>query len=84
MRLNKQEEEDSEVKDIFEASRKTTRVTQNNDNYESDDDADEFHVEKGKPAKGSRAKSSMQLDEDDFDNETTVKPARGRGLFLFG
>ena len=81
MRLNKQEEEDSEVKDIFEKSRKTTRVTQNNDNYESDDDADEFHVDK--PAKGSRAKSSMQLDEDDFDNETTVKPARGRGLFLF-
>lgn len=83
MRLTKQEEEDSEVKDIFEKSRKTTRVTQNNDKYESDDDTDEFHVEKdNKPAKGSRAKSSMQLDEDDFDNETTVKPARGRGLFF--
>ena len=82
MRINKQEEEDSEIKDIFENSRKTTKsVTQNKNKYESDDDDDEEYPTVTSKT-SSRAKNSKHSDNDDDDEELPVKPAKGPGLHL--
>ena len=83
MRINKQEEEDSEIKDIFENSRKTTKsVTQNKNKYESDDDDDDEEYPTVTSKTSSRAKNSKHSDNDDDDEELPVKPAKGPGLHL--
>ena len=82
MRIEKQEEEDSEIKSVFENARKATNKTMSKNGFDSDENEDyDYDMEKAtKTTKSSRRKESDD-DEDDFDKELATKPARGRGKY---